>query len=119
MMRTVSAGREREEDGEPGVLPERLERLGRAVRARRQPVGAEPDPGEDRDQRDLVEGAGITRVLRRADEDARDLGAEGRLGHRKDHACSEQDQAATRMRSRSASAFFRPAALPMTLWLRL
>ena len=54
-------GREREEDREPDVLAERLERLFGAVRARREPVGAEPDPREERDQRDLVERAGIAR----------------------------------------------------------
>ena len=76
-------GREREEDGEADVLAERLERLLGAVGARREPVGAEPDPREDRDERDLVEGAGIAGILRRADEDPRDLGADGRLGHQK------------------------------------
>ena len=48
-------GRQREEDGEPGVLAELAEGLLRAVRARREAVGAEPDPREERDQRELME----------------------------------------------------------------
>ena len=62
--------REREEDGEPGVLAELAERLVRTVRARREPVGAEPDPGEERDERELVERVRILDVLRRAEEEA-------------------------------------------------
>ena len=52
-------GREREEDREPDVFAERLERFLRSVGARRETVGAEPDPRQDRDERDLVERAGL------------------------------------------------------------
>jgi hypothetical protein len=63
-----------EEDGEPGVEPavvvdERAEGFVGAVRARREPVGAEADPGEERDERELVKGVRIFDVLRRADDD--------------------------------------------------
>ncbi len=62
----------RQEDGEPRVLTERSERLVGAVRARRQPVGAEPDPSEQGDERQLMKRVRIFYVLRGADDGAAD-----------------------------------------------
>ena len=51
--------RRREQDGEVGVLAESTERLVRAVRRGREPVGAQTDPGEERPERDAVEESGV------------------------------------------------------------
>ena len=56
-------------------VAEREVRLLRAVAGRREAVGAEPDPGEERDQRDLVEDRRRERVLAVAEDDASEAGA--------------------------------------------
>jgi hypothetical protein len=56
------------------VLAERAERLVRTVRRRRQAVGAEADPGEEGDERELVERLGIARVLRGTEEELAEPG---------------------------------------------
>src|SRR5439155_21054113 len=63
-------GGEREEDREIGVRAERAERLVGAVRRRRQAVGAEPDPRQERDQRHLVEDARILNAAWSAEDGA-------------------------------------------------
>ena len=47
-------GQERERNREEGVLVKRSERRFRPVRARREPVGAQADPRQERGERDLV-----------------------------------------------------------------
>src|SRR5207302_10987226 len=59
-----------QEDGEVGVLAEVLERFLRTVRGGRQPVGAEPDPGEEGRQRDVAEQMRVLQVLRPSKQDA-------------------------------------------------
>ena len=85
MMKTVQRGRERQEDGEVGVLTERAERLVGAVGRGGQPVGAQADPGQERDERHLVEDAGVLHAARRTEYGAADAaqGAFGKLvaGH--------------------------------------
>ena len=61
-------GRSREKDGQVGVLAEVLEGLFRPVRGRREPVGAQPHPGEKGDQRDVAEEVGILQVLGPAEQ---------------------------------------------------
>ena len=63
MMKTVSAVASARKTASPVCSPSCAERLVGAVGARRQPVGAEADPGEERDQRELVEGVRILDVL--------------------------------------------------------
>src|SRR5436189_234284 len=61
-------GREREERRESDVAPERAEGFLGSVGGRRQPVGAQSDPREDRDQRQLVERARLAGIFRRAEQ---------------------------------------------------
>src|SRR5262249_21348889 len=67
---------EGEAHGERGVLLAGLDQLAkrliRSVRARREAVGAEADPGEHRHQRDRVEGLRVANVLGGAEEQAPD-----------------------------------------------
>ena len=84
MMKTVKRRREREEDGQVRVRAERAERLVGAVRRRRQAVGAEADPREERDQRHLVEDARVLNAARRAEDGAAKPGdgaTRGFFGH--------------------------------------
>ena len=53
--------------GERYVLAEGAERFVRAVRGGRQAVCAEPNPREQRDQRELVKGVGVFDVFRSAE----------------------------------------------------
>ena len=62
------AGQQREPDRQVGVAAEGLERLLGAVGRRRETVGAQPDPRQERDQRDLVEDPLIVQVARLAKE---------------------------------------------------
>src|SRR6266511_4128773 len=50
------------------MLPEREEGLLGPVAGGRKAIGPEADPGEERDQRDVVEDAGIADVLGRPEE---------------------------------------------------
>ena len=59
-------GGDRQVQAELGVLAERPERLLRAVAGRGDAVGAQPHPGEKRDQRDVVPGLLVERVERLA-----------------------------------------------------
>ena len=45
------------------MLAERAERFVRAVGGGRQTVGAEPDPGQQRDERELVKGVRVFDVF--------------------------------------------------------
>ena len=68
MMNTVSRHDRGERDGEVGVLAKVLERLLGTVGRRGEPVGAEADPGQERDQRDLVEDARVVNVAGLAED---------------------------------------------------
>src|SRR5262249_46559942 len=59
----------REEHGEVRVPPEREERLLGSVRAGGEAVGPEPDPREERDERELVEALRIERIAALPEED--------------------------------------------------
>jgi hypothetical protein len=58
-----------QEDRQVDVVSEGLEGLLGAVRGGRQAVGAEPDPGQESDERDAVEDPRIHRILGLADKD--------------------------------------------------
>src|SRR5262249_34937244 len=69
-------GGERENDGEARVRAELAKSLVRAVGARGEPVGAEPHPGQERRQRQLVERF-FADVLGATEEEAPELGEQG------------------------------------------
>ena len=68
MMNTVSPVKQRHADREVGVRPERLERLLGTVGRRRQPVGSQAHPGEERNQRDGVKKPGVVKIARLAEQ---------------------------------------------------
>jgi hypothetical protein len=49
-----------------------------SVRRRRQPVGAQPDPREERDEREVAMDAGVEWILRPAEEDGLKFAIQGR-----------------------------------------
>ena len=65
-----------QEDGQVGVLAQDLESLFRAVGGGREAVGAEADPGQDRDQGELVEEGRILDVAGLPDQGPPDLPAD-------------------------------------------
>ena len=67
-MKTVSRQRHREEHREVVVPVEVAERLVGAVGGRRQAVGAEADPGEEGDEREVVKELGVAEVTRLAEQ---------------------------------------------------
>src|SRR5262249_29773273 len=62
--------RQRQEHGETRVIAEGTKRLVGTVRPRRQTVGAEPHPRQERNQRELVKCMRILDVLRSAEDRA-------------------------------------------------
>jgi hypothetical protein len=61
--------RDRGQQAEVRVLPERMERFRRTIGRRRQPVGSEANPCEEGDQRHAVNQGAILEIARLAEED--------------------------------------------------
>ncbi len=72
-------GHRDQDDREGAMLPERAERLVRTVRGRREAVGSQPDPREERDEREPVEDVRVLDVARLPEENAGELAW---FGHR-------------------------------------
>ena len=64
-------------DGKVSMLPQCPEGFFRPVRGRREPVGPEPYPGQQRNETKLVENGQVFYVLRRADYSMAGLRKEG------------------------------------------
>src|SRR5581483_10550806 len=94
--------REGEIQAQVGVAAERPERLLRAVAGGRDAVRAQPDPGEERDERDVVPGPGVEGIERLAEE----LAPEGGERHVSGRA---RLRAAFRSGARTPSSPWRPA----------